>query len=324
MAAVPATVLSGFLGAGKTTLLNRVLDGAHGERIAVLVNDFGDVAIDARLVRAADDDVVSLANGCVCCSIQGDFMAAVRKVLLREPRPERLLIELSGVSDPGSVARSFAVMQRSWPVDLDGVVAVVDAENFPSTSDPDYLLARDQLALADLVIVNKTDLVSAGRLGELRARLRDYLPRGRFVEAREAEVPLEILLGIASTREFPLESARGHAFATFTYRATQALSLERLREVMTELPPEAFRVKGTLDLDAVPEHEAILQVVGQRARVSRGRPWGARVRQSELVFVGRPELDDDALRQRLDSCVPAAPRRASLVGALEWLRRRRD
>lgn len=323
MAAVPATLVSGFLGAGKTTLLNHLLSGDHGLRIAVMVNDFGAVDIDSRLIEAVEDDVVSLANGCVCCSIQGDFVAAVQKLLQRDPPPERLVVELSGVSEPGSVLRSFAVMERSWPVDLDGVVALVDAEHFPDPDDASFVLALDQIAAADLVVVNKIDLVDAARLDALRARLATTVPNARVVEAREGRVPLEIVLGIASKRErAPGLSHGAHDFETFTYASPRRLSLERLREVATELPPSVFRAKGIVYLDARPDRETILQIVGRRARLSLGRPWGERAPATEIVLIGRAGgIDRDALRRALDGCAVEASKSSTLGSVLEWLRR---
>ncbi len=323
MAAVPATLVSGFLGAGKTTLLNHVLGGDHGQRIAVMVNDFGEIDIDSRLIDAVEDDVVSLANGCVCCSIKDDFVAAVQKVLQRDPPPERLLVELSGVSEPGSVLRSFAVMERSWPVDLDGVVALVDAEYFPEPGAPNFILARDQIAAADLVVLNKVDLVDAARLDALRARIASYVPQGRVVEAREGGVALEIVLGIASKRECaPAPPHRADDFETFSYVSSRRLSLERLREVATELPPSVFRAKGIVFIDAKPDHEAVLQIVGRRARLSLGRPWGSRTPETRLVLIGRAGgIDRDAVRRALDGCAVASARSSPLGGALEWLRR---
>lgn len=324
MLPVPATLLSGFLGSGKTTLLNHVLGGDHGLRVAVMVNDFGAIDIDKRLVQAVEDDVVSLANGCVCCSIQGDFVAAVQKVLKRDPPPERLLVELSGISEPGSVLRTFAVMGRSWPVDLDGVVALVDAEHFPEPGEPDYMLARDQIAAADLVVINKIDLVEPAALAAMRARIASYLPHARVVETREGRVPLEIVLGIASGRE--RAPARGHDpgdFETFTYVSSRPLSLERLREAATDLPPAVFRGKGVVFVDAQPDYEAVLQIVGRRARLSRGRPWGEREPRTELVFIGRAgSLDADAVRHSLDKCAVTATRARPFAGVIEWLRHR--
>jgi G3E family GTPase len=178
---VPVTLISGFLGSGKTTLLNRILAGDHGRRIAVMVNDFGEVSIDAALVESADETSITLANGCICCSIASDLVGAVRDVLRRPNPPEQLVVEMSGIADPGSVLRTFSVMEKTWPLHVDAVIALVDSEHFPEEGAEHYTLAREQLVLADVVLVNKTDLVSRSRVDELRARIQGYVPTARIL-----------------------------------------------------------------------------------------------------------------------------------------------
>ncbi len=322
------TLLAGFLGAGKTTLLNRILRAEHGLRVAVLVNDFGDVSIDSELVVGVEDGAISLANGCICCTIRDDLARAVQDLLRRPDPPQQIVVETSGIAEPGAVLFSFRVMEQRWPLSIDAVVAIVDSEYFPDPSHRHFLLAREQVAVADVVLLNKLDLVDAPRLEALRRRLREYVPGARVVECRHAEAPLELLIGVGSRATQPLLEPGGsgapshdhaRAFTTFTYRTSQPLSLERLRETCTELPPSVFRAKGIIDLDARPSHQALLQVVGRRATVSLGPEWGDKTRGSTIVFVGdQGGIDTATLGQLFDAC--AARPISTLFGVTHWLR----
>ena len=326
------TLLSGFLGAGKTTLLNRILEVEHGRRVAVLVNDFGDVSIDAQLIVGVEQDTIALANGCICCSVREDLTRSVQTLLRRSDPPEHLVVEMSGVSEPRNVLMSFRLMEQRWPLSIDAVVAVVDAENFPPPGAPTYLLAREQIAVADVILLNKVDLVSGAELDALRRRLTAYVPHARLVQARFGDVPLELLLGVGTRRTQPLlepetaqPDAADHAFSTFTYRSVAPLALEKLRDVCTELPAAVFRAKGIVHLDARPEHETRLQVVGRRATLSLGPSWSGRAPHSTVVLIGpRGELDPGELRRAFDSCRASGgdPLRASFTAAAEWLRSR--
>lgn len=328
---VPVTLVAGFLGSGKTTFLNRVLAGEHGRRVAVLVNDFGDVSIDQDLIVAADETSITLANGCVCCSIRDDLIAAVRDSLRREPPPEHLVVELSGVADPGSVLRTFALMEKRWPLFVDGVIALVDSEHFPEEGEPHHLLAREQLVLADVVLLNKTDLVPAAQVARLRERIVGWVPTARVVETVLGEVPLELCLGFGCDPDHPRQLGAepahepAHGFAAFTYRTGRMLSLDALRATSTELPSSVFRAKGFVFLDARPDHRTVLQIVGRRARIELGEAWAGRPPETVIVFIGSErELDPRALAASFDACAATSSSRPGprLGAALDWIRLR--
>ena len=193
------TVLTGFLGAGKTTLLNRILNGDHGMKVGVLVNDFGSINIDADLVVDVESDVISLANGCVCCSIRDDLSEAVTQTLERPERPEYILLEASGVAEPTGIALTFAddpaLIDR---VRLDSIICVIDAEQVFAA--PELMeLKLWQVAMADMVILNKTDLVGREQIARIREWLDEHFHRYRLLEASRCDVPLEVLLGVGGS-----------------------------------------------------------------------------------------------------------------------------
>ena len=217
----PVTILSGFLGAGKTTLLNHILHGNHGLKIAALVNDFGAINIDAQLVVGVEGKAVNLSNGCICCTIRGDLLKETLKLLRQEDPPEYIIIETSGVSDPIAVANTFLTPEIKPLVRLDSILVVVDADNILTLDEENFGLALDQIAVADIVVLNKVDLVTAEELEEIKSELmrrigprmkmrkvflnvvdiqtdltRRNVPEARILEVTYGQAPLELVLGV--------------------------------------------------------------------------------------------------------------------------------
>lgn len=195
---IPLTLLTGFLGSGKTTLLNRILHGDHGLRVAVLVNDFGAINIDTQLVVGVEGETISLANGCICCTIRDDLLQAALQLVERAEPPEYILVETSGVSDPEAVAVTFLLPELRSRIYLDSILTVVDAEHVLGLQGADILLAEDQVALADIVILNKVDLVTTETLEQVRAWLQEIAPRARVLETMRGNAPLALLLGVGA------------------------------------------------------------------------------------------------------------------------------
>ncbi len=197
---IPVTVLTGYLGAGKTTLLNRILTEDHGKRYAVIVNEFGEIGIDNDLVVGADEDVFEMNNGCVCCTVRGDLIRVVAGLMKRQrpgkPAFDAIIVETTGLADPGPVAQTFFVDEDvKAKTELDSVTTLVDAKHVMARLD-DSKEAREQVAFADRIILNKVDLVSEAELVAVEARLRRLNPLAPITRAERADVPLDQVLGL--------------------------------------------------------------------------------------------------------------------------------
>ncbi len=316
-APVPVTILTGFLGAGKTTLLNRLLTGDHGLRVGVLVNDFGPINIDAELVVGVEDDMISLANGCVCCQIRDDLVEAVDRLLAREEPPEYVLLEASGVADPLGISATFNDSASREQIRLDSITCVVDAEQaFAYAHEaPELLMLKlRQIGCADLVVLNKTDLAGPEQTAAVRRWIDQNLRRVRIVEASYGEVPSEVLLGVGrfDAARLDLEHAphddHGQVFDTWSFTTDEPLSLGALEQMIRrELPGAIYRCKGVVNSSEEPARRTVLQAVGRRSEIVTADPWGERTPATRIVAIGRSgEVDGAELQARFDGCLAAA------------------
>lgn len=305
-AAIRLTVIGGFLGAGKTTLLNRALRGAGDRRLAVLVNDFGAINIDAELVAARDARTVRLQNGCICCAVGGDFIGAL--ALLRDgpDPPEHVVVEASGVADPGAIV----VLGDMPGYRRDAAVVVADAETVRERAEQEATRhgVVAQLRAADLIVVSKPDLVDAGRLAATRAWLRGIAgPSTAIVEAAFGDLPADVVLGAEPAAARPHDDDGDHGddahppFESWSWSGAAPLSGAGLVELIRALPDGIVRAKGLLHLREDRARRYVMQVVGRRFSIEADRPWGGEAPSSQLVVIGLPgSVDAQRLTQAIE------------------------
>ncbi|MBO9308248.1 MAG: GTP-binding protein [Chloroflexi bacterium] len=346
-APIPLTILSGFLGAGKTTLLNHLINSDHGLRVAVLVNDFGAINIDAQLIVGVPTaEQINLANGCVCCTIRGDLLRAALQLVERLDPPDYIVIEPSGVSDPVSVAQTFQLPELRDRIRLDAIVAVVDAEQFEQLEGANAYMAYEQLTVADLIVINKIDLVTPERVAALK---RKWLyPTARVIETSFGRVPVDLLLDTGRLDPARLTARLAHdvhvhgpsappdhhhhdhslTFASYSWQCDAPLSLRALKRALRQLPTTLYRAKGLLYLADDPTRRGVLQVVGTRITLTMDDTWQTAQPRTQIVGIGAPaSFDPAALDALWESCradrQPIAIAEQIVSGALTWLRGKR-
>ncbi|HEY4170010.1 MAG TPA: GTP-binding protein [Reyranella sp.] len=307
------TVLGGYLGAGKTTLLNHVLRQTDGRRLAVIVNDFGSINIDASLVESRTGDTLMLANGCICCSISAGFAEALTGLAHRAPAPEHVIIEASGIADPTAVSHFASVP----PYRLDGVIAVADAETIRARTNDKYVGGKvlRQLQGANLIVLNKTDLVSPTEAAQVRAWLNQQVPDARVVASSFGRVPLAMLIGAHGDGAPSPNHGHSHHHDRVDHHDEEYTSCSvtldaPVREtdfqaMVAALPPGVLRAKGIVHLSEDPGRRYVFQLVGRRRTLTPDRAWGDESARTQIVIIGLAgQIDDHLLR-------PLAPSRAA-------------
>ncbi len=341
MRRIPATIVTGFLGAGKTSLVRHLLANAAGHRLAIIVNEFGELGIDRELLLGCgdaacrDDDIVELANGCLCCTVADDFLPTLNRLIDRAQPPGHIIVETSGLALPKPLVQAFAWPEIRTRLTVDGVVTVIDAAAASEgrfASDPEAVARQraadpsidhdnpleevfgDQLACADLVILNKTDLVAPDRLAGLRREIEARLRPGvKLVDAIEGRVPPAVALGLAASAEDDLaarpschDQDAGHDhddFDSFVVERGPVVDGAGFRARLAGLirAHDVLRVKGFLYIPGR-DRRQVVQAVGERIEQHFDRAWlPGESRATRLVVIGRKGIDRAAIRSALEA-----------------------
>jgi cobalamin biosynthesis protein CobW len=336
---IPTTIVTGFLGAGKTTLIRHLLHDARGRRLALIINEFGDVGVDGEILRGCgvescpEDNIIELANGCICCTVADDFVPAIEKLLSRGEKPDHIVIETSGLALPKPLVKAF-----DWPtirsrLTVDGVIAVVDGAAVLAgtfADDPDLVAAQraadpaldhdnpleevfeDQLLCADMVVLNKSDLLTTEEKATARAQIAAVLPRAvKIVATSEGRVDADLLLGLEAATENDIDTRKSHhddeadhdhdEFESFVIHVGPVADPDTFVAKLSAVAAQhdVLRMKGFFEVAGKPMR-LLVQGVGRRFRQHFDRPWRQdEPRRGQLVVIGETGLDRAAIAAAL-------------------------
>ncbi|MGB7431619.1 MAG: cobalamin biosynthesis protein CobW [Ahrensia sp.] len=347
-AKIPATVITGFLGAGKTTMIRNMLQNAGGKRIALIINEFGDLGVDGDVLKGCgvenctEDDIIELTNGCICCTVADDFVPTMTALLAREPRPDHIVIETSGLALPQPLVAAFNWPEIKTKVTVDGVVTVIDAAAVAEgrfAHDHDALdaqraedegldhespleeLFEDQIRAADMIVLNKADLVSSDALAGVKSTVEAQVDRPlKIVQSAHGVLPVEVLLGLDAATENTIANRKSHhelhhedghehdhdhdEFESFVVEAGEVADSEAFLAALKAIiaTHDVLRLKGFCAIPGKPMRQ-VIQAVGQRIDTYFDRPWTAgEKRGTRLVVIGLHDMD----RAKIEAAIGVA------------------
>ena len=317
---VPVTILTGFLGAGKTTLLNRILKEDHGKRIAVIENEFGEVGVDSEIIEQSEEQIVEMNNGCICCTVRGDLIKILGDLKDRRNQGalkfDRVIIETTGMADPGPVAQTFFTDEDIGAYYLlDSILTVVDAKHASGQLD-EFREAQEQVGFADRILLSKTDLMQEEENLTLIKRLKKMNPRAQVKKVHFGEMPIGEILDIRGFNlnaileldpEFLADTHHEHhdEVESFVFRSDKPFNGDKLEQFLSGMiqvyGPDLLRYKGVLWMKGNPRR-VVFQGVHMMMGGDMGKPWGRDKKQSVMVFIGK-KLPKDLFLAGLEQCL---------------------
>lgn len=341
---IPMTILTGYLGAGKTTLINHILRSPHGLKIAVLVSDFSAVNIEEKFIVGIDETTMSLANGSLCCTVHDDLVTILDSLLKSDGPPDSILLEASGVTEPHDIIIDFNRSRLRSKIEIDSIVAILDAEQFRDVIGKPERLIYEQIEVADKVIINKVDLVNSAAIERAKTFVTRIAPKAEILTANYCNVSIPELLNVQTYNPQTAFDTSGPGihvhkaeqvheiphgdfsvvFGTWDWQSDVPLALSEFRRVITQLPKLVFRAKGVVYLQEVPDRRVVLQLVGKHATLTLDKAWGDEQPYSQIVLIGEKEgIHHSNFQSMFESMRNTGSEDAEFVdGKMMWIRPR--